>query len=168
MGTISQWLTHEDQKDLFEVVFAITLNILFLALVALLLWFMGRVLLTLALAKGYGVLWISIFVSVVLVNFAHRLFQVNIYDHANTYVISNLAVSSILQVSWSGFAASAVYKFTPGASTSVVVMLFGIGLLSCLTAHFAVSSFFQGHIYRLVSLPLSLVIFVSFSVWPLS
>lgn len=38
MVEISKWLTHDDQKDLFEVLFASTLNIIFLALIALLLW----------------------------------------------------------------------------------------------------------------------------------
>lgn len=168
IGTISKWLTHEDQKDLFEVVFAITLNILFLALTALLLWFLGRSSLTLAVAKGYGLLWIGIFVSAALTNLAHRLFRVNLYDHANAYVISNLAVSCIVQAGWAVFAATAVHRFTKGASTSVAVIVYGIGVLSCLMAYFSVSSFFQGHIYRLVSLPLSLVVFIIFSVWLVS
>ena len=165
MATIGKWLTHEDQKDLFEVLFAGALNLLFLALIAVLLWLLGRSALTLALVKGYGLLWISLFVSAALVNLAHRLFRVNIYDHANAYVISNLVVSCILQAGWAAFAATAVYRFTPLGSIWVMVFLYTVGVLSCLTAYFAVSSFFQGHIYKLVSLPLALVIFLIFSVW---
>jgi hypothetical protein len=165
MGTISNWLTHEDQKDLFEVVVALTLNILFLALIAPLLWLLGRPGPALNLAKGYGLLWIGTFVSAKLLNLVQRAFRMNIYDHPNAYVNSNLAVSCFLQGAWSVFAATVLNRFTPGASIWVVMTLYGIGLLSCFTAYFAVSSFFQGHIYKLVSLPLALVIFIIFSVW---
>jgi hypothetical protein len=165
MGTISRWLTHDDQKDLFEVVFAITLNIVFLALIALLLWLLARSSLTLAFAKGSGLLWITIFVSAALINLAHRLFRVNIYDHANAFVISNLAVSCILQAGWAAFAANAVHRVVPGGSIWARVILYSIGVLSCLISYVAVSAFFPGHIYRLGSLPFALVTFIIISVW---
>lgn len=168
MGEISKWLTHDDQKDLFEVLFAVTLNVIFVAVITLLLWALGPRSLAFALAKGYGLLWIGIFMSAAVMSFAHRLLRVNIYDHANVYVISNLAVSCLLQAGWSIFAATSVHRFLPGESIWVVVALFSVGALSCVTAFFAVSSFFQGHIYKLVSLPLALVIFIIFSVWLVS
>jgi hypothetical protein len=59
-GEISRWLLQDEQKDLFEIVVAIALNVLFLALIALLLWPLGRTLLALRLARGYGLLWIVI------------------------------------------------------------------------------------------------------------
>jgi hypothetical protein len=165
MGAISKWLTHDDQKDLVEVLIAVTLNVIFVALITLLLWPLDRTSLALDLAKGYGLLWMGIGVSAALLNFAYRLFRVNIYDRANAYVISNLAVSCLLQAAWADFAAAVVHRFIPGATIVVVVVLYGSGVLSCLIAFFAVSSFFQGHIYKLVSLPLALVIFIIVSVW---
>ena len=42
MGEFSKWLLHENQKELFDYLFAIVLNIIFLALTALLLWPLGR------------------------------------------------------------------------------------------------------------------------------
>lgn len=163
MGEISKWLTHDDQKDLFEVLFAITLNILFLVLIALLLWPMGRSMLALGLAKGYALLWIAIFVTAGLLNLIQRLFRVNIYDHPNAYVISNLVVSCFVLGGWSAFAAITVHRFVVGASIWIVVILYLVGVLSCLTAFFSVGSFYQGHIYKLVSLPLALVVFIVFS-----
>jgi len=166
MGEISKWLTHDDQKDLFEVLFAATLNILFLALIALLLWALGRPMLAFSLAKGYGLFWIVIFVTAALVNLIQRSFRVNIYDHSNAYVISNLIVTCLLQAGWSAFAAMTVHSFVAGAAIWIVVILYLVGILSCLTAFFAVTSFYQGHIYKLISLPLGLVIFIMFSLWP--
>jgi hypothetical protein len=165
MGAFAKWLTNQDQKDLFEIVFAITLNLLFLVLITLLLWLLVRPSLAFALAKGYGLLWIGIFVSAWMINFAHRLFRVTLYDHSNLYVISNLAVSCLLQAGWSVFAATTVHRLSPGESIWIVVVLYSVGALSCVVTYFAVSSFFQGHIYKLVSLPLGVIIFITFSIW---
>ena len=160
----SKWLMHDDQKELFEVVVAITLNILFLALITLMLWPLDRAMLAFRMAKGYAILWIVVFVTVALVNRIQHFFRVNLYDHSNAYVISNLIVSCTLQLGWSAFAALTVNSFITGAPTWVVVTLYLVGGLSCLIAYFAVSSFYQGHVYKLVSLPLALVSFIAFSV----
>jgi hypothetical protein len=159
---------HDDQKELFEILFAATLNILFLALIALLLWPLGRPQLAFRLAKGYVVLWVNVYAAAVVVNRIQRLFRVNIYDHPNAYVLSNLAVSCFLQAGWSAFAASVVQSFAQGAPIWIMLILYLVGVLSCLVAFFAVTSFYQGHIYKFVSLPLALISFIIFSVWPVS
>lgn len=168
MGEISKWLVHDDQKELFEILVALVLNIVFLALIALLLWPLGRPVLALRLAKGYAVLWLATFITAALVNRIQQFFRVNLYDHADAYVISNLAVSCFLQAGWSAFAALAVQSFAPGASIWVVLALYLAGVLSCLVAFFAVSSFYQGDIYKFIRLPLALASFIVFSVWPAS
>jgi hypothetical protein len=167
-GTLSQWLMHEDQKDLFEVLVALALNVLFLGLAVLLLWPLGRLRLVLELVRGYGILWIVTCGTVLLLRRIHDFFRVNIYDHANAFVISNLAVSCFLQVGWAAFAALTVHRFVTGVPVWTLVLLYCIGALSCLAAFFAVSAFFQGHVYKLISLPLALVGFLVFSVWPAS
>jgi hypothetical protein len=89
-----------------------------------------------------------------------------LYDRSGAYVISNLAVSCLLQVSWSAFAALTIHGFVGGVPVWTVILLYLVGALSCLIAFFAVSSFYQGAIYKLVSLPLALVSFLVFSAWP--
>lgn len=168
MGAISTWLMHDDQKDLFEVLVALALNFLFLGLAALLLWPLGRLRLVLELVRGYGILWIVTCGIVLLLHRLHDFFRVNIYDHAGVFVISNLSVSCFLQVGWAAFAALTVHRFLTGVPVWVVVILYVIGAFSCLAAFFAVSAFFQGHVYKLVSLPLALTGFLVFSVWPAS
>ncbi|HEX7173785.1 MAG TPA: hypothetical protein VF240_00685 [Pyrinomonadaceae bacterium] len=165
-GVLSKWLRHDDQKDLFEVLVASAMNVVFLALSLLLLWPLGRPLLAFRLAKGYGVLWGLTCVAALLGNRVQEFFRVNIYDRSNAYVISNLAVSCFLQVGWSAFAALSVNHFVSGAPVWMTVTLYLVGVLSCLVAFFAVSSFYQGHIYKLVSLPLALLSFIVFGVWP--
>lgn len=53
MGEFSKWLLHEDQKELFDYLFALVLNTVFVGLTALLLRPMGRAMFALRLAKGY-------------------------------------------------------------------------------------------------------------------
>jgi hypothetical protein len=166
MGEISKWLTHDDQKQLFEALVAGTLNIVFLLLIALLLWPLGRLTLALRLAKGFVILWIVVCVIAGLLNLLQRFLRVNIYDRANAYVISNLTVSCLLQAGWSAFAALAVQGFTGGASNWIALVLYLIGGVSCLTAFIVVSAFYQGQIYKLISLPLALITYIVFSVWP--
>jgi hypothetical protein len=168
MGEFGKWLMHEEQKDLWEILFASLLNIVFLALVALLLWPLGSQRLAWRLAKGYSVLWGVVYVAAMLVNRIQDYFRVNIYDHADAFVYSNLAVSCVLQTGWSAFAALTLQSFVGGAPRWMALILYLVGTLSCLVALFAVSAFYQGHIYRFISLPLALVGFVVFSLWPAS
>ena len=57
MSGLGQWLLQDKQKDLFEYLFAIVSNVVFLALAALVLWALGSAALAWKLAKGYGVFW---------------------------------------------------------------------------------------------------------------
>ncbi|MGB8510773.1 MAG: hypothetical protein WCD76_20545 [Pyrinomonadaceae bacterium] len=166
MGEISKWLMHDEQKDLFEILVASTLNIVFLVLIALLLWPVAKPVLALRLAGGYAILWIATAIIAALVNRLQSFFRLDIYTHVDAYVISNLVVSCFLQAGWSAFAALSVRDFVAGTTLWLTVLLYLVGVLSCLIAYFAVSSFFQGHIYKIISLPLGLLGFIVFSVWP--
>jgi hypothetical protein len=166
MGEFGKWLLHEDQKDLFELLFACVLNIVFLSLVALLLWPLGSPMLAWRLAKGYSVLWGMIYLAVMLVGRIQAYFRVNIYDHPDAFVYSNLAVTCILQAGWAAFTALIVHNYVGGTPLWLAVSLYLVGGLSCLVAFIAVSAFYQGHVYKFISLPFALVCFVVFSVWP--
>ena len=166
IGKLIDWLVLDEQRNLFEAVLALVLNILFLALAALLLWPLDRLRLALVLTQGYGFLWVVTPIAAVVVGRIQHWFRVNLYDHANAYVVSNLAVSCLLQVGWAAFAALAVRSFVVGIPTWSAVLLYLAGALSCLIAFFVVSAFYQGHLYKLVSLPLALVGFLIFCVWP--
>jgi hypothetical protein len=168
LGEFSKWLMHDDQKELFEILFAAALNAVFLALIALLLWPLGKLALAFRMAKAYAILWLVTFVTFLLISRLHRLFRLDIYTHANAFVISNLAVSCFLQAGWSAFAALTVQSFAVSSPVWILVTMYLVGVLSCLIAFYAVSSFYQGHVYKFVSLPLALISFVVFSVWPAS
>jgi hypothetical protein len=113
-------------------------------------------------------LWLVIFGTAVLLNGTQRFWRMNMYNRANAFVISTLAVSCFLQVGWSAFAALTVRSFILDGPVWMGLILYLVGIISCLIAFFAVSSIYYGQIYRLISLPLILVSFLIFSVWPAS
>jgi hypothetical protein len=166
MKQIIDWLMRDEQKELYEFVFASALNILFLGLLALSLWPLGKLPLAVRLSKGYSVLWGVLFITGFLLLRLQRRFRVNLYDHGDAYVISGLVVSGFLQVGWSAFLALTLRAFVADAHVWLAVVLYFVGVLSCYVAFVVVSSFYQGHIYKFVNLALALASFAAFSVWP--
>lgn len=167
MRESSKWLLHDEQKELFDILFALTLNIVFLGLLALLLWPLGRPLLAWRMAKGYALFWLVICVTLLVLILCRRIFRMGLDSHFDAYVLSNLAVSGVLQTGWSAFAALAAHGFMGNMSGWLGgACLYLGGLLSCYVAFTIVSAFYGGSLYRRVNLPLALVGYIVFSVWP--
>lgn len=166
MGAFSKWLLHNDQKRLFDYLYANALNLVFLALTALLLWPLARAMMGLRLAKGYWLFWIILHVTAAALILSRRIFRVDVDSHFDAYVILALVVSVFLQAGWSAFAALTVQGFVVGTPVWVVVILYLVGLLSSYVASAVVCALFVGNIYRLVNLPLGVISFILFSVWP--
>ena len=161
-----RWLLHEDQKELFEFLFAAALSLFFGGLAALALWPLGDAALALRFAKGGLVLWVVLFVTHAALSFVQRRFDVDIYSHADAYVISTAAVGACIQTGWSAFAALAVRDSASDAGAWASVVLYFVGLLSCYVAYSVVSAFYTGQIYKLINLAVAFVGFALFCVWP--
>jgi uncharacterized membrane protein len=161
-----RWLLHEDRKELFGFLFAAALCLFFGGLAALALWPLGDARLALRFAKGGVVLWVVLLVTFVALAFVQRRLDVDIYSHADAYVISSAAVGAVVQTGWSAFAALAVRDFAPTAGAWHAVALYFAGLLSCYVAYTVVSAFYTGQIYKLVNLAVALVSFAAFCLWP--
>lgn len=166
MGEFSKWLLHEEQKELFDYLFAIVLNIIFLALTALLLWPLGRTIMALRLAKGYWSFWAVLIITTSVLVLVQRIFRMDLYSHSDAYVISGLALSGFLQAGWSAFAALVVHNSVAGAPVWTTVILYAVGGFSSYVACVVVGAFFMGTLYRMVSLALGIVSFIVFSIWP--
>jgi hypothetical protein len=168
MGEFGKWLLHDDQKEVFDALFASVLAILFFGLSALLLWPLGRATMTFQLLKGYWVFCLVMCPTVLVTVRLQRMFRVDIDSHFDAYVISGLIVSGFLQAGWSAFAALAVHSFVAGAPLWVVVILYVVGFLSCYVVFAVVSMVYAGSIYRQTNLLLAVASFIIFSVWPAS
>jgi hypothetical protein len=166
MGEFSKWLLHEDQKEFFDYVFAIVLNAVFLVLIALLLWPMGRATMALSLAKGYWIFWTAVIVTACVLALLQRIFRMNLYDHFDAYVITGLIFSGFVQVGWSAFVAPVVHNFAAGAPIWMAIVLYAVGVVSCWVASVIVAAFYMGSLYRMVNLILAVLSFIAFSVWP--
>lgn len=166
MRAFLDWLLHDDQERLFDALTAAGLAGLFCGLAALLLWPLGAQALALDLAKGYLLFWAAIAVAAALAVVVQRLLRMDAYRRATGYIALGLVTGGLLQAGWSAFAARAVGDFAASASPWVAAILYLIGVLSCLVALQAVSVVFEGAIYRLVNLPLAVVTFILWTVWP--
>ena len=162
----SDWLLHEDQKEVFEAVYAGTLNLVFVLLTALALWPAGRSVLAWRLWKGYLIFWLVLLVTGVLMILAQRYFRMDMYSHYDAYVISALVVSGFLQAGWSAFVALTVKEFVAGASGWLVAGLYFVGLVGSYVGFAAVCVLYMGSIYRHVNLLLSVVSYALFCAWP--
>jgi len=161
-----RWLLHEDQKELFNFLFAAALCLFFVGVAALALWPLGYAALALRFAKGGVVLWVVLFVTFGALAFAHRKLKMDIYSHADAFVVSTAVVGAIIQTGWSAFAALAVRDFTPSAGAWASAVLYFVGLLSCYVAYTAVSAFYTGQIYKLINLAVALAGFALFCLCP--
>ncbi len=168
MGAIAKWLLHDDQKELFDYVFANALNLIFLALTALVLWPLDKATMTLHLAKGYWLFWIVMVVTSGVLLLLQRIFRMDLYSRFDAYVISALVLSGFLQAGWSAFAALLVRNFVADATGWVAVIVFALGVLSCYVACVIVGAFYMGGLYKMVNLALAILSFIMFSLWPAS
>ena len=154
------------RQDLPELLIVFILNLLFLALVALLLWPLGQARLTFSLAQGYGVFWLVILISIALMSLIERLFRLSLDTHYNTYVALNLTVSALLVMGCSAFVALTLRSFAAGAPLWLAAILYGIGFLSSYVNFMVATSFYKEGIYKVVNLPLAPVSYLVFALWP--
>lgn len=166
MGDFEKWLMRDEQKELYEFLFAAAQNLLFVALAALMLWPLGDAALALRFMKGGLVLWVVLFVTFFALSFTQRKLRVDIHSHPDAYVNSTAAVGALTQAGWSAFAALAVRDFATTANAWPAVILYFVGLLSCYVAFNVVSAFYTGHVYKFINLPLALVAYALFCLWP--
>jgi hypothetical protein len=166
MGEFSKWLLHEDQKEFFDYLFALVVNIVFVGLIALLLWPMGRASLALRLAKGYWMFWTVLIVTSTVLALVQKYARIDLYERYNAYVISGLALSGFLQIGWSAFSAPIIRSFAAEASMWVAIMLYAIGIVASYVAAVIAGAYYTGGLYRMVNSALAIFSFILFSVWP--
>lgn len=166
MGEFSKWLLHEDQKEFFDYLFALVLNIVFVGLVALLLWPFGRAMFAWRLAKGFWMFWTVLIVTSAVMVLAQRIFRMDLYSRFDAYLISGLVVSGFLQIGWSAWVAPVVRNSAAETATWMAIVLYGAGLVSCYVASVVVGVYYTGSLYRLANSGVAILSFIVFSLWP--
>lgn len=166
MGQFTKWLLHEDQKEFFDYLFAIVLNAVFLALIALLLWPLGKATLAWRLTKAYWIFWTAVIAVSCVLALAQRVFKMDLYSRSDAYIITGLAVSAFLQTGWSAYAAPIVQDSVGDTSVLMMIILYVVGGVSAYVAAVIVGAFYMGGLYRLVNSALAILSFAVFSVWP--
>lgn len=168
MGEFGKWLLREEQKELFDYLFAVALNAVFLGLVALALWPLGEAATALSLARGFWAFWTAMILTTMLVALVQRLFRIDIDSRPDAYIILGLVVSGVLQAGWSAFAALTVGGSAAGEPLWLAAVLYFAGLLSCWVSLNIVFAYYTGSIYRTVNLVVAPAAYALFCAWPAS
>jgi hypothetical protein len=148
----------------FVVIFVF--NVLFVGLAALALWPLEMTALAVRLAKAYAVLWGAASFAHTALIMLQSILRINIHDNYDAFVYSNLFVCVLLLPAWSAFAALAVGGHAAGASLWTAALLHVAGFLASFVAWKVVCTFYRGHLYQLVTLPVALATYVLFAAWP--
>ena len=160
------WLMHEDQKEIYELTFASTLNLVFVGLAALVLWPLGRAAMAWSLLKGFWVFWFLLFLTAVVLAVIQRVFRIDVDSHFDAYVIPALVLSAFLQAGWSAFVALTVRGYAADAPVWLAVVLYFVGTLFCFSGAASVGAYYGGAIYRTINTPLAFASFLLFCAWP--
>ena len=151
--------------ETWEFFTSAAINLLFVGLLALALWPLGATPLAVRVAKGLAVLWGAAALGSMTVLVAQRFLRIDEYLDFNVYLYSNLAVGVLLLVCWSAFVALSAREFA-GASLWGPAPVYVAGFLSSFVGWMAVSAFYQGIFYKLINLPVVLVCYIIFALWP--
>jgi hypothetical protein len=166
MGKFAKWLLHEDQKEFFDYLFALVLNILFVALAALLLWPLGKAAIAWRLTKGYWIFWTVVIMTSSVLILIQRFLRMDLYSRGNAYIISALILSGFLQIGWSAYAAPVVRSSVADTSIVGAVIVYAMGVVSSYVAAVIVGVYYTGGLYRMVNFALAISTFIVFSIWP--
>jgi hypothetical protein len=152
--------------EAWQAIVAVALCLIFPALVSLALWPAGSAALGLRLLKGYGVLWLVVFVSHLLVALVQRRLRWDLHSHPDAFVMSNLLASGLPVACWAAFAALAARETAAGAGALAAAVVYLVGMLSGVVACQVPGSFYTGQVYKLACLALALACFPAFAAWP--
>jgi hypothetical protein len=156
----------EFQQAAEEFRFVVALEVVLLAVIALLLWPLGELRLALSLAKGLGLLYAGTWVVFLLMVFVHRALRIDAETRFDAFVLSNFAVSASLLVGWSAFAALAARAAAAGEPQWRAAVVWLVGVFSVHMAYTVVSAWYSGTFYRYKNLPIAAAAFVVFAAWP--
>ncbi|HEX2204904.1 MAG TPA: hypothetical protein VHG91_16460 [Longimicrobium sp.] len=156
----------ELREQVVQFRLVVALELILLGVIALALWPAGRLGLAASLAKGLGVLLLAVWLVSAFVAVLHRRFRIDLDDHPDAFMISNLVASGVVVAGWSAFAALAVGAAAAGAPVWGAALLHLLGLVTCWMACTLVAEFYPGSLYRYTNLPLSAAAYALFALLP--
>ncbi len=159
-------LSEGARKAVTELLLAGAVNGFFFALLALVLWPMGKARLSAHLAGGFCVFAFVVCVVFVAGLVIQRVFRIEEDPPSNPYIILNLVLGAFLQLGWAAYAASAVTGLAAGASLWIAAVLYVVGIIASWLTTMVTGALYQGTLYKLVNALLSVAGYVLFAVWP--
>lgn len=152
------------QSNNGTIKFAILFNIIFLAVFSLGTWLTGTYHIIIKFIIGYGLLWVVLLFLMGILR-GLREFKFDEENKHRSYVFINIITSSILIISWSIFAS---FQITGINEMSILrkILMHVLGFLSTYTCYAIVTTYYEGRAYKKFGLPVCLISYPLFSIWP--
>ena len=152
--------------EVWQVIVAVALGLLLSGLAAVVLWPAGMSWVGLRLLNGFGLFWLAVMLVFFVAATVQERLRVDLYSRSGAFVWSNVAVSGILMLGWTAYAALLTREAAAAAGLWLAGVLYLLGFLSGVVACQVVGSFYTGGIYKMAALAVACVGFALFAVWP--
>lgn len=153
-------------ESVIDFLIPIVMNVAFITIAALVLWPMGKTSSAFQLAKGFVVFWVVTLVTVVAVAVVQRMLRISADNHEVAFIGSNVIHGMFLVTGWAAFASLVVHAATQNTTSVATIVIWIVGVLSCLMAYTILTTFHPGTIYTLFNSVTTILSFAIFGIWP--
>lgn len=155
-----------EKSAIGDLLIALALCAVFFLVAGIVLWLAGQSVFFWQLAGGFVLFTLGVLAIALIARLIYGVARINMYDRANAYVALNIVLSVLPMLIWTAYAAHLASGAVNGFGLMSAAATHLTGALSCYAAHTMVHSQFRGTIYALVTLPIGLVGYALFAVFP--
>ncbi len=155
-----------EKSALGDLLIASALCVVFFLVAGILLWFAGQSVFFWQLAGGFVLFTLGVLAVALIGTLIQSIARINMYDRTNTYIGLNVILSALPMLIWTAYAAHLASGAVNGFGMLSAAATHLIGFLSCYAAHTMVHSQFRGTIYAMITLPIGLLGYALFAVFP--
>jgi hypothetical protein len=158
---------NDDAKSAIgDLLIALAICATFFLVAGILMWFAGQSVFFWQLAGGFVLFTLGVLAISLIGMLIQAAARINMYDRTNIYVGLNIVLSALPVLVWTAYAAHLASGAVNGFGMLSAAATHLVGFLSCYAAHTMVHSQFRGTIYALITLPIGLLGYVVFAVFP--
>jgi hypothetical protein len=147
-----------------KMLIIVVINIVYLLLTGLVLWLFGAGSRTLALAAGFGLLWLALLMFSAAGVTIERVLRFNLNDRFVGFVAVNMLTSVPLVLLWAMFLGE--WARAGAAAGFSAILLYLVGFVGSYIGYTVVTSLHTGTLYRMVCLPAAVIGFIVFALVP--
>lgn len=159
-------MNESERSAIGDLLIAVGLCAVFFLVAGILLLFAGQSVFFWQLAGGFVLFTLGVLAIALVGTLIQSVARINMYDRTNTYIGMNIVLSALPILIWTAYAAQLASGAVNGFGLLSAAATHATGFLSCYAAHTMLHSQFRGTIYAMITLPIGLLGYVLFAVFP--